>query len=136
MRQSDEDYEQEIIEWKKLFEDAGFERPRIVGGPDRGWWPLIKSLLGDLKAMGFSKDNLQITQVKEKFGGLRFYTFGNGVTVSTDMATAMFNRIYDAEKQSGVTCEQCGEIGALREGRWLKTLCDTHAEGRAVTSLE
>lgn len=129
MNKLDEEFAADAIEWRDLFADAGFEQPRIIGGPDRGWWPIIKSLLWDLKAMGFSKEDFQINQVKEKFGGLRFYT-----TLSYQ-SDAAHRRIADAERQSYATCEQCGEIGTLREGRWLKTLCDTHADGRQPTTL-
>ena len=39
-------------------------------GVNQGWFPIIKSLIDDLIKLGWDK---QITQVKEKFGGLRFY---------------------------------------------------------------
>lgn len=60
-------------------------------------------------------------QVKEKFGTLRFYTNGGD-----DVTRGM---IYMAESMSSVICEQCGNKGKLREGGWLRTLCDEHAKG-------
>lgn len=59
-------------------------------------------------------------QVKEKFGTLRFYYDGGD-----DMIRGM---VYMAESMSAVTCEECGNKGMIREGGWIRTLCDTHAE--------
>jgi len=56
------------------------------------------------------------SQVKEKFGTLRFY-----MTHTTDK---MDKLIGEAEKLSEVTCENCGEPGTLRQDGWWRTLCD------------
>jgi hypothetical protein len=55
-------------------------------------------------------------QVKEKFGGLRFY-----VDNCDDYASGVINL---AESLSLRTCEQCGNKGMIRKGGWIKTLCD------------
>lgn len=55
-------------------------------------------------------------QVKEKFGGLRFYYSGGDEYV--DGLVAM------AEALSYVTCEQCGKVGKPNEIGWIVTLCD------------
>ena len=55
-------------------------------------------------------------QVKEKFGTLRFYM--NRSTPEID------GIISDAEYESSVTCERCGEPGKARKGSWIKTRCD------------
>ena len=60
-----------------------------------------------------------VTQIKEKFGCLRFYYVGGDEYV--DGLVTM------AEEMSSVTCEQCGQQGSLRHKRWLKTQCDLHA---------
>jgi hypothetical protein len=59
------------------------------------------------------------TQVKEKFGGLRFYYDGGDDYIRglSSMAEAM----------SEVTCEECGAPGKRRGGGWIYTACDTHA---------
>ena len=62
------------------------------------------------------------SQVKEKFGTLRFYYYGGDDVVSG------IERM--AESMSAVTCETCGAPGVPRSGGWIQTLCDTHAEGR------
>jgi hypothetical protein len=60
-----------------------------------------------------------IVQVKEKFGTLRFY-------VNESVSTEMSAYIQFAESMSGKTCEICGSPGTVRNGGWLKTLCDNH----------
>ena len=83
-----------------------------------GWYPLIKNLINELINLGWDK---QVTQVKEKFGGLRFYINGG--------SDEIYNKITEAEKLSHETCELCGEKGELRTKiRWFTTLCDEHYE--------
>lgn len=55
-------------------------------------------------------------QVKEKFGGLRFY-----VDNCDDYTRGV---IALAESMSYRTCEYCGNKGHRRSGGWVKTLCD------------
>lgn len=55
-------------------------------------------------------------QVKEKFGGLRFYISGGD-----DVVDGMISL---AENLSYRTCEDCGAPGAPRKGGWVRTLCD------------
>ena len=83
-----------------------------------GWYPLIKNLIDQLIKLGWDK---QVTQVKEKFGGLRFYINGG--------SDEIYNKITEAEKLSYETCELCGKKGELRTKiRWFTTLCDEHYE--------
>jgi hypothetical protein len=84
-----------------------------------GWAGIIERLTEALFPIGW---NGVILQCKEKFGGLRFYT---GETTE-DMETL----ITAAESESYRTCETCGAVGKPRQGGWIKTLCDEHAQGR------
>jgi hypothetical protein len=59
------------------------------------------------------------SQVKEKFGGLRFY-----VQAATDKH---YQYISFAESMSHRTCEQCGAPGKTYTDGWHRTLCDIHA---------
>ena len=59
------------------------------------------------------------SQVKEKFGGLRFYV--NGAT------DKHWNYISVAENFSYRTCEDCGAPGKTYTDGWHRTLCDIHA---------
>lgn len=79
-----------------------------------GWMQLLKDLIQDLIQLGW---NRQICQVKEKFGGLRFY-----INEGTDQ---MHDRIREAEDLSLRTCEVTGEPGELRADLgWWRTLND------------
>jgi hypothetical protein len=60
------------------------------------------------------------SQVKEKFGGLRFYV---------DRATEKhYHYIEFADDMSYHICEECGSPGKLYAQGWHKTLCEKHAE--------
>lgn len=59
-------------------------------------------------------------QIKEKFGTLRFYYHGGDEVID--------GMVRMAESMSGVTCETCGNPGQMRNGGWVRTLCDKHAE--------
>jgi hypothetical protein len=82
-----------------------------------GWWPIIAGLDQDLRAL---YPEYRVVQVKEKFGGLRYYTEGVG--------EAGKRLIRLAEQIAEMTCEECGQPGKPRSRRgWMKTLCDTDA---------
>ena len=61
-------------------------------------------------------------QVKEKFGGLRFYV--DNADDYVDGAISM------AESMSCRTCEECGVPGIRRGGGWIRTLCDSCHGGK------
>lgn len=61
-------------------------------------------------------------QIKEKFGGLRFY-----VQAATD---EHWNYIAFAESMSYRTCEECGAPGKRYTDGWHTVLCDEHAKER------
>jgi hypothetical protein len=61
---------------------------------------------------------IRVEQIKEKFGGLRFYYQGGDDHIS-GMETM-------AEVWASRTCETCGNKGERRNGGWIRTLCDVH----------
>ena len=63
-------------------------------------------------------DQVVAAQVKEKFGGLRFYYNGGDDYIRgiVDMA----------EEMSHVTCEECGSPGTSSNEGWIRTLCEQH----------
>lgn len=77
-----------------------------------GWFLILWNLCGTLEPLGVTA-----AQVKEKFGGLRFYLNEGG-----DEARAA---IHKAEEQSNITCENCGRLGGHTSSLsgWMKTLC-------------
>lgn len=92
--------------------------PGVSCGP--GWYPILRDLDTDLRQL---VPNYEVVQVKEKFGTLSFYIAALE-NVTDDQFTAVRERIRAAEEQSARTCERCGAPGSLREGPWLRTLCD------------
>lgn len=85
-----------------------------------GWFQLIHDLMEELLEAGWDK---HIKQIKEKFGGLRFY-IGSG-------NEKIWEIISKYESFSYTICEKCGKSGELRKdggkrGRWWQTLCDKH----------
>jgi len=91
----------------------------------KGWEKLYGPLKKELEEAGGT-----ITQIKEKFGGLRFYYFGPPITENwTDEKDIEFaDRVSKAEADSFKTCEACGAPGEVRPGGWISTLCDEHAK--------
>ncbi len=86
-----------------------------------GWMPLIWDLSIKLEYLANTKyPDLTAVQVKEKFGGLRFYVSPHYDEVQ--------NFIDAAEKLSYKTCDVCGLPGKSREGGWIVTRCDKHVD--------
>jgi len=84
-------------------------------GVGDGWAPLLRDLLIALKALDLPP-NFKVTDIKEKYGGLRFYT-----NFSND---AVDDLIDQAESKSLDVCELCGEPGEVKaKGYWLSTRC-------------
>jgi len=79
----------------------------------KGWSKIIDMLYDELPI----PKKIQVYQVKEKFGGLRFYISG-----ATKEQYAIIDK---AEHMSEITCEQCGEPGTVKkDGYWLMCRCD------------
>ena len=78
-----------------------------------GWRPLVTKLVEDIIEIA---PKTEITQIKEKFGGLRFYINGG--------ADGVFDLIDKAEHESYKICEECGtKEGVTTEGGWILSLC-------------
>ena len=93
-----------------------------------GWKPLVEKAWKTLEDSGA---DFTVDQVKEKFGGLRFYfSLRHDQTIKADrvgMFDALYHRISAIERESYRTCESCGEPGKLRSDlHWIQTLCDQH----------
>ena len=89
-----------------------------------GWHPLVRKLLEDLIHEGWDGN---VQQIKEKFGGLRFY--------AGCVEERHWSLIRAAEQKSMEVCELCGEVGEPRNLRWIKTLCDRHYSERTWQAL-
>ena len=126
------DKQQELVDkYPELFEHAW---PSVSDG----WLPLLDTLCRVIKhhvkwqekkgvtivcdgeeppEEGEWMDRFFFSQIKEKFGGLRVYSYGadDYIRGLTDFAEAM----------SYHTCEECGNAGLIRQTKWIKTLCDS-----------
>lgn len=91
-----------------------------------GWYDILFDLSVDIGWLALDLTKFEVVQVKEKFGGLRFY-----VSHGTKEIEAA---IREAEAISYKTCEWCGKEGTgTTDGKWQLTLCPTHKNelGRA-----
>lgn len=84
---------------------------------DNGWYDLIRNLCEKIMALD-PPEEFKADQVKEKFGGLRFY-YSNG-------SKEIGKLVGEAETESYKTCETCGsKENVTCEGRphWVRSLC-------------
>jgi len=86
-----------------------------------GWWDIIWSTSQLLNEISEKLDTpIKVSQIKEKFGGLRYYIH-NGTEESYEI-------IRKAEDKSYKVCDICGKKGTLSDEGWMKTRCDEHKE--------
>jgi len=81
-----------------------------------GWYQLIFNLSVELEARHSEEFPVTAIQVKEKYGGLRFY-----VGYASD---EMQKLIDEAESASYTICEDCGAPGKASGNAWIRTLCE------------
>lgn len=97
----------------------------------KGWECLYKPLFEYIENYNKFKaedEHIIVTQVKEKFGGLRFY-----VNFHTEELMEMINR---AENESYLICETCGSRENVgRKGGWIETICYDCVKKRAKEGL-
>jgi hypothetical protein len=95
-----------------------------------GWWPIIEKLCANIQSHTdwWNKnretrpvvEQVVVEQIKEKFGGLRFYYQGGDDTIA--------GMVRMAEAWADHSCEECGSPGTRRSGGWIRTLCDLHEQ--------
>jgi len=143
------DQDQDFEELAKKYPDLMQKSQQDYIGVNAGWYTILdvlfEGLSGDVERARYSlkfalenpdnkyikpipeleaalADALEklptIVQIKEKFGGLRVYADGG-----TEVHQAYINF---AAAMAARTCEICGNPGELRDGGWMKTLCDEH----------
>ena len=96
------------------------------GFPEDGWLKLIDRLSQRITKLD-PKGTIQAVQVKEKFGGLRFYTG----PVPAEISEKVFKLISVAEEKSFHICQECGKKGRMRnDSGWYVTLCERHLKER------
>jgi len=94
------------------------------GFPGDGWFDLIYNLSEKLEAINNKlpegSTKIEASQVKSKFGTLRFYVDG----INKSVADEVYKLINEAENLSGKTCEYCGKPGKETNGGWVRTQCE------------
>lgn len=102
-----------------------------------GWIPLVDDTI---RALNEVAPGWTCQQIKEKFGGLRFY-FAPPEGAGEDLKLACEAIVQNAETIADRICQDCGEFAKLRKTRvnddgdpdpfsWWLTLCDRHAVER------
>lgn len=86
-----------------------------------GWSNLIKEI--DSKIKSYDPD-YKVAQIKEKFGGLRFY-FNSNCETDEDF-NKLCDQVWNIADRSLSICEICGKEGSPNFSRygWRKTLCE------------
>lgn len=100
-----------------------------------GWLPLIKFLMHELIAAGFTADHYKIAQVKEKFASLAFYVYSTDPDLRRQK---LVHALIDAARNRSATmCEVCGEQASLWIcAGWWSTACSSHVPNGAKTPAE
>lgn len=101
---------------------GGYTLDQGLASVGEGWHDLVRGFFQACKDA-----EVKVSQVKEKFGGLRIYTHGAPAYI-LDLANKL-------EMKSYKICEECGKRGYPRSGGWVRTLCDEHADGRSKSNL-
>jgi hypothetical protein len=104
-------------------QDLNDKRNKVRGmgflGCPEGWKELVvdtDNMLAHIDPEYF------ITQVKEKFGSLRYYYDTKKTGVEAKIMEAI---VSNAEALSRHVCEKCGSYSAeLRGNNWVRTLCE------------
>ena len=127
--------------------------PQHVGDWDgrmyigNGWVPFVNRLVDEIDMLlsRYNRDTdkevtISIVQIKEKFGGLRFYFDFVDYPMSDDVdlqsfvhtefakvSDTIYRMVSRFESLSHHLCETCGSYAELRKHRgWLYTACDDH----------
>lgn len=101
---------------------GGYTLEQGLASVGKGWHELVRAAF-----QACEDAKVEVSQVKEKFGGLRVYTGG--------APGHIHDLMNDLEMKSLKTCEECGKRGKPRAGGWIRTLCEEHADGRPESDL-
>jgi hypothetical protein len=127
--------DQEFQDYEKFAKSMEEKFPKMLGGRyggfacGKGWYPILEILCSNIQQhldwrekQGKAVPQVVVEQIKEKFGGLRFYYQGGDDEIS--------GMVRMAEAWADGACEECGAAGKRRSGGWIRTLCDQHEAER------
>lgn len=129
MEENEKTYENLIKKYNHLF-TRGEMQPFAMFGFEcgDGWYDILELLIGQIDHYFTHKykgvpEGFAIVQVKEKFGGLRFYVDGGDDVV--------YELIRFAENLADRTCEYCGSNqNIMRSQGWIITACESCTKTR------
>ncbi|WP_313612659.1 hypothetical protein [Rhizobium sp.] len=102
--------------------------PRFNFECGEGWIAILAALFDALEAELPAGIDLRVTQIKEKFGGLRVYRQAEP-TMPDQLQWRIYRLIALAEARSFHVCEHCGRPARLWERQgFFVTACDRHAD--------
>ena len=126
--------DQEFIDYEKFAKQMEEKFPKMFANKyggfavGKGWYPILEKLCANIQQhIDWQNKNHEkhpvveqvvIEQIKEKFGGLRFYYQGGDDNVH--------GMVRMAEAWASTACEDCGAPATRRGGGWVRTLCDAH----------
>lgn len=114
-----------ISKWIEEWDPNLIPKGHCGYGCGKGWHPMIKiacRIFSDLNEKYPDEPPIQIDQIKEKFGGLRFYISGGGKNWKLAQEIASH-----CETFSWYICEECGDSDTAcpdNSRSWVKTLCN------------
>ena len=127
--------DQEFQDYEKFAKNMEEQYPKMFANKyggfavGKGWYPILETLCANIQShidwrvkQGKDCPQVVVEQIKEKFGGLRFYYQGGDDEIS--------GMVRMAEAWADVACEECGAAGKRRSGGWIRTLCDQHENER------
>jgi hypothetical protein len=100
-----------------------------------GWYDILDEAMAKIQYFCdmCSKDGREVqliaSQIKTKFGSLRFYV---DIIGANEIENKILNDFVDkAERKSYSSCEVCGNYAKpSREGSWVQTICDEHKKDK------
>lgn len=107
-----------------------FAGPNIGLDVYDGWTPILAQACEEIDAiLGEHKQGFHFSQIKEKYGGARYYF--DAVSVNSEKLKRIQILLDKAELATETACMLCGSPATIEKyGGWFMCLCDAHADER------
>ena len=120
------------------------ENDMFISNVPAGWFNIVDEMCQKLSSLieeSYAKyppsedsPGFSVLQIKEKFGGLRFYWLMN--SKDDDVYEKIREIIDECETKAEVTCQVTGNPGKLcKNGRWLYTLSEETMKAYSATPV-